>query len=156
VALRLAAPGRSAARRHAMREVAERFPGALREWEQAPVEALRQRQRDAEAALASAALPRPPWPLWIALSVRVHRELGRALRAKRLLAGRPITAERADVADRQLGIDRASLEAIARPPAGRLSQLVHVQVAEAFGIPVSTLKAQLFPAGRSPAKGDEP
>jgi len=139
-----------------MREVAARFPGALREWERAPVEALRRRRRQAEAALADTAPGRPTWPLWIALSVRVHGELTLALRAKRLLSGRAVTAELAEVAARELGVDRARLEAIARPPAGRLSQLVHCQVAEAFGIPVATLKAQLFPAGSSPARGDEP
>jgi len=139
-----------------MREVATRFPGALREWERAPVETLRRRRREAEAAVAGAGAARPLWPAWIALSVRVQEELSLALRAKRLLAGRALTAELFEVASRELGLDHARLLAIARPPGGRLSQLVYHQVAEAFGIPVSTLKAQLFPAGSSPAKGDEP
>ena len=153
-ALRRSPAGRTGERRGAMRTIAERFPGALREWDEAPLEWLVRRRAEAEAALhdlrasAGGSIGRLDGPdrLWLRLGIKVHRRLRDALAAKRLLGGRPPDDGVAEQARATLGMDRDRLEAISRPPAGRISDLVYREVAREEGISLHELKAALFPA----------
>lgn len=126
-ALDRTAPGRTAARRDAMRAVAARFPGALREWDELSQDE-RARRRDAVLSLAAdlrtrgaAALPRffAPQHDFARLGLAVHARLRVALDAKR----------RDPAAARE---------------AGRLSARVHRAVADEAGLSVEALKAALL------------
>jgi hypothetical protein len=152
-ALRRSEPGRTAARRDAMRAIADRFPAALREWDELPLEELSRRRADAEATLAAlldgadagTARLEAAERDWLRYSIAVHRRLREALRIKRWLAGRPVTDTIAADAASALDVDRAALEAIAAPPANRVSEAVYRQVAREAGVSVEALKAALFP-----------
>jgi hypothetical protein len=157
-ALRRGEPGRTVARRDAMRAIAARFPAALREWDEAPLEEIARRRAEAEATLADlvargeAALPRLSGGDrdWLRYSMSVHARL-RALRVKRWIAGRKLTPSLAEDARRALDVDRAELEAIASPPGRRVSEGVYRQVAAEHGVTVDQLKAALFPHHRGQA-----
>lgn len=118
-----------------LRDVARRWPGALRELDALPLEVLRARLD----ALAADGAPAP----WMRAQAEFHAQARGALAAKRWLGKRrevttslrasfvawagnaPERAEASAWADR--------LEAVAQPPGGRLTALVHARVAEALG-----------------------
>lgn len=82
LALSAATPGRTDARRSAMREIATRFPGALREWDQHKGPELERRRDVVAAALGEAERPGSPTPPlellevagepWLRLGLLVH------------------------------------------------------------------------------------
>jgi hypothetical protein len=166
-ALRLGEPGRTIERREAMRAIAERFPGALREWDEASLEEIQRRRTEAEFVLGamldgaeagSAGLAERDW---LRFSMLVHGRLRRALRIKRWLGGRAIDDALARDAEVLHEATRAELEAIAEPPSRRISESIYRQVAEEEGISVEALKAALFPGEtegppRSPRRPEEP
>ena len=145
--------GRTVERRDAMREIAARFPGALREWDDAPPEAISERLRAAEEALESLSVGGAEGldqffasqQTWIRWSIAVHERLRAALAVKRWLAGRAPTDALLDNAEGVLGVPRARVRAIASPPSGRVSELVYREVAAEAGVSVEALKASLFP-----------
>jgi hypothetical protein len=154
-------PGRTDERRAAMRAIADRFPGALREWDVLAPDELAHRRAEAERALttildgtggAAAALA-APHNRWLALSITLHARLREALRIKRFLAGRPARGPLLDETAAAFGVDRARVEAVARPPAGRVSELVYREVAREAGLSVDQLKAALYPPGDAPPGG---
>jgi hypothetical protein len=157
-ALRRGEPGRTTARRDAMRAIADRFPGALREWDEAPLDELVRRRREAEETLVAllsdgesglrrlAAAERD----WLRYGMEVHRRLRSALRVKRWIAGRELTDALAADAARALAVDRASIEAVVAPPARRVSEAIYRQVAAEHGVSVDELKAALFPHTPNP------
>src|SRR5579883_1601363 len=161
-ALRRGQPGRTAARRDAMRAIADRFPGALREWDEAPLDELVRRRREAEATLealvagAESALERlgAGERDWLRYSMQVHGRLREALRVKRWLAGRAPTEALAADAERALEVSRSAVEAVAAP-GGRLSETIYRQVAAEHGVTVEELKAALFPRGEDACR-EEP
>lgn len=129
-------PGRHPARRDAMRRIAERFPGALREWESLTPGELGTRRASVEALvlegdacladrLETAGLR------WLRLSILVHTRLREALVARRLSSTIPPTAV-----------------------GQRLSSRIHEEVALAEGLPVEALKSALFPSSR-PLESEE-
>ena len=165
--------GRTLARRDAMREVAARFPAALREWEQLPPRELMRRhglatsllQRltsDGSAAVAAVqgALAEEPA---LRFGASLHGHLRELLRVRRSLGpSRPAPADVdaellaacRSACDRDGGgplrhieLSAALLCEVARPRGGRLSALAYSQVAARHGVSVESIKAALFGAG---------
>ena len=96
--------------------LAAEFPGALRELQTTPLEALEARAADCERAAASD----EPWPAWMTWMVDYHRTLRRFLDDKR--AG-----------------------ARGREPGGRLVDSVLRELGARHGILSDTITATLFP-----------
>lgn len=169
--------GRTLARRDAMREVAARFPAALREWEQLPQHELERRhgiaaallQRltdDGDAAVAAVrdALAREPA---LRFGASLHGHLRELLRVRRSLGSlRPAVVDAALLAAcrsacardgegplRHIELSAALLAEVARPRGGRLSALAYSQVAAQHGVSVESIKAALFGPGER-AAGD--
>ncbi len=116
VARRAHTPGsRSEVPREALRALAARFPGALRELERLPLALITARH----AELAEVARGLAPEPLWAEAQRRYHRTLRRAL-----------------------AVNRAAPR---RSPAGRLGLWAVQQVAESLEIELGACRALLFP-----------
>jgi hypothetical protein len=138
-----------------MAELARLYPGALREIDELPLDVIHTRLEELRAALADRARALP----WMNAQSRFHRLARGALAVKRWLEGRPLTAavehafiqalpampERRDAA---LWADE--LQAIARPPRGRVMDLVYTRLARDLKIDVAEARAAVFPARRSP------
>jgi hypothetical protein len=113
------APGRSPARREAMRAVATRFPGALREWDKLPQpELLRRRNYLAELLRAAErdALAVPELraaEAWLLYTLDLHRCL------RVLLKERPLQPSQ---------------------PGRRISELAYAQVAERHHVSATAIK----------------
>lgn len=153
-------------------ELAEEFPGALRELQTLPLEVLEARA----AALAGAVGGAAPeaWMLWMC---DYHALLRAALRIKRRLRRQAslddVAAEAlaVEVASGVLGtagpapgeavgpvalgalVDRAFVRAVAHPPGGRLNQVVFERLAMLHGAPAETIAATLFARRRSRIAG---
>lgn len=141
----------------AMAALAREFPGALREIDRLPLDVLADRISAIEAALADATRVTP----WMRASWSFHRLARGALVVKRWLGSRsPPTSTRADL---EIAIASSALEhgddarawlddlgAIARPPRGRLMDLVHARVAAELGWTVDEVREAVFTA---PARG---
>lgn len=156
--LRRDEPGRTRSRRDAMRAVAARFPAALREWDELPLDEVVRRRELCErlcevaaggdeqvvrAALAEAG------HAFVRYGLALHGRLREALAVKRFLGGLSSLgsserAARLAAAALRFGRTRAELEAIAEPPRGRLTELVYAEAARAEGVPVECFKATLF------------
>jgi len=149
-------PGRTVERRDAMRAIAERFPAAMREWDEASRDELRRRRGEVERVLAilveDGARGRDelaaPANAWMRYSAQLHRRLRELLRVKRWLAGRAVDDALAAEAARAFApfaIDRALLERVASPPGGRVAAIAYAEVAARNGVTVDEMKAFLFP-----------
>jgi hypothetical protein len=122
VALARGSPGRTPARRAEMRELAARFPGALREKDQLPLHEL-ERRRDEVRALCAAAAQDPAAadralagaPAWLRYVLALHPLLLEILAVKR-----------------------------ARPHSGQATGLAYAAVAERFGVSVAEVKEALY------------
>lgn len=141
--------------RGALRALATRFPGCLRELDLLSADALLVRARSAEAAAAGAAPE--PWLLWI---WAYHRLLSAALLVKRALG--PRSRAGAAALSNDALVARASsvagwplrdgfVAAVSRPPQGRLVALVLQELATLSGVPATQLGDTLFPPRRRPA-----
>jgi hypothetical protein len=156
----------------ALRALAARFPGALRELDTLGEAALADRARACRAAAASTG-PIEPWMRWIAA---YHDLLGAALALKRAAGSRraprrdpdatpadttpagPPTAPAGTAEAGNAPLERAraaglpdgneALAAILRPPGGRLAPLVLRWVARQAGVPAAQLQRALFPPRR--------
>jgi hypothetical protein len=129
------------------RELAARFPGALWELDRLPLEEI---ERRGELLLAaSAGGTRAPWMDWLdayhalfrgALAVKAR------LRARKVLAAGE-ASELAAVASRaaRLPLDAHFVEAVARPPAGRLAAVVWGVMEARFGESSEAMRGALFP-----------
>lgn len=134
------------------RELAGEFPGALWELDRLPLEALE--LRSAALRAASEGGPRAAWMDWLfayhalfrgALAVKAR------LRARRSLhAGE--ASELAKVATRaaRLPLGPGFVEASARPPGGRLAEVVWAAMEEHFAERAEVMRGVLFPGGRTP------
>ncbi len=138
IALRRAELARSARDAIAIRELATRYPGALRELDRAPLEIL-------EARCAS--LERGPMPSWAEPTWTWHRQLRWALAVRRA-AGAERDRERARAifeGDAEaLGFTPSELETLMNPPDGRLSRWLVRRLAGLRGASAVDLEALLF------------
>lgn len=134
--------------------LASRFPGALREIDELPIDELRRRIDELTAALADASRV----TAWMTAQMRFHALTRGALCAKRWLAGRKqvdagvIAAfERASAElcwpdDARAWAD--DLARIAAPPRGRVTDLVFERIAAELSISTTEARKLVFGEGR--------
>ena len=136
--------------RPAMAALARRFPGALREIDELPIADIESRITQLSAAEHDPSGLAP----WMAAQAGFHRLARGALAVKRWLAGRTPTPE----LDRELAEALAAmperdeariwaddLDAVAKPPRGRVMDLVYARLALELGIAVSEARDAVFP-----------
>jgi hypothetical protein len=136
--------------RRAMAALARRFPGALRELDQLPMALIEARLALLDASVEHAA----PLPEWAPLQIAYHGLMRAALRIKRMVA--PLTdiasiealvssqyVPAADEPERS-AFDRAALEAIVWPQAGRLNPWVFGRVAATHGVHEDAVRSALL------------
>jgi hypothetical protein len=173
IALGQGEPGRTSARRDEMREIAARFPGALREWDELPGELAARRAVVEELRAAVASRPEAAASLiaaapgWLRYALVLHPLLGEVLAVKRWLAAEvggvcdavtpELTTAFIDWYGRRRTRVRAAqrcadwfthdrLAEVARPPGGQITRLAYAAVAAEFGVTVSAVKAALYGA----------
>jgi hypothetical protein len=146
--------------REEMAALARSFPGALREIDELPLDVIRTRIDELAAAEADASRITP----WMKAHARFHALARGALAAKRWLAGRPLTPELvesyarfvATMTDARAATDAAAwtsdLAAIAKPPRGRLMELVFARLAVELAIDVTAARG-LVVAPRASLRG---
>lgn len=113
--------------RRVFRELASRFPGALRELDRMPMATLERRAAELAEVRAGQA-PRP----WMAVVASYHELIRFALAHRGRHAASPPT-----------GGDREFLEGLARPPSGRVVPLVTSRLARVLGCEVADVIALL-------------
>jgi hypothetical protein len=135
-----------------MAELARRFPGALRECDELPIEEIDRRL----AVLQDAVAGRAPAPQWVALQVGYHGWMRAALRIKRIAAGRRATDALAVLGELARGyrpepdepplarFDESTVHAILEPDDGRLNPWVYARVAEQHGVEPDAVRQALF------------
>ena len=142
--------------RPSMVALARRYPGALREVDELPLDVIE--ARIAELALAEHDAERIA--SWMMAQAEFHRLARGALAVKRWLAGRPPTAEiEAAFAAKLRAMPEGAredamewehdLHAIAKPPRGRVMDLVYARLARTLGVDVSAARATVLPPDRS-------
>lgn len=133
--------------RETLRALATEFPGALRELDALPLNALRTRRAAVDEA------PPPPWVAWIGAYhglMRVTLALKRAVPARADLEVSRVT-ELAAAASGAWGetLDGAFVRAVQRPPQGRLGPLVFDALGARFGVTPAVIWQALFPTARA-------
>lgn len=134
--------------RAAMAELARAFPGALREIDELPIEVIRARIDELAVAENDTSSIAP----WMHAQARFHALARGALAVKRWLGARLLTPEvEASFAHALTAMgagereDAAAwseqLAAIAKPPRGRLMELVHARLAAELGLDRTSAKA---------------
>jgi hypothetical protein len=148
--------------RRSMAALAGKFPGALREIDELPLDTIRARIAALEAAETDAGLVEP----WMQAMARFHALLRGALCVKRWLAGRSevdAKVARAFVVDveslcyaddaRAWALDLARL---ASPPRGRVTELVYERVAKELAVTEEAARLLVFgPSRRARRKGGD-
>jgi hypothetical protein len=136
--------------RRAMAELASTFPGALREMDELPLSLVRTRIAELEAAEVDAERV----ATWMTAQARFHALARGALSVKRWLGGRAVApAVTEDFAASLATLPHAEdarpwgdeLAAIARPPRGRLMDLVYQRLARELGVDVPSARAAVLP-----------
>lgn len=135
--------------RPAMADLARAFPGALREIDELPLDVIRSRIDELAAAEADPARAAS----WMRAHARFHALARGALAVKRWLAGRaPTAALSAELAilapswpEREALEWTAELAAIAKPPRGRVMDLVYARLAHELAIDVSAAREAVMP-----------
>jgi len=126
--------------------LAREFPGCLAELDTLPLGAIE--ARAAALARAAAGEAAEPWMAWLA---GYHAWMRAALWLKPRLAregdGAAALAEGA-AAHAGVAVDEAFVQAVARPPAGRLVAAVLARLAAIHGVPAEAIKRAIFPASR--------
>src|SRR5687767_12529638 len=133
----------------ALRALAERFPGALRELDELSLAEIERRVGHLTALAEGGAKGAEAWvvPLWL-----YHRRLRGALAAKRWLRGRrSLTPAERHEFEGQGAFDEGEaafwgpeLERLACPPTGRVTDVVLERVAFELGLSAEALAALLF------------
>lgn len=130
-----------------LRALAREFPGALRELECLPLDAIDQRL-DAVSFASDGAEPQ----LWIPWMVAYHARMRLALAVKhRLGVDQNLDDARAArvalAVAAELGCDCGEdfVERVAQPPGGRLNALVFELLEVEFGRPAAEIESALFP-----------
>jgi hypothetical protein len=130
-----------------LRELAREFPGALRELDSLPLEEIERRLERIERAMF-----RGEAEQWMGFMHEYHRMLRAALGVKRRLGARKSVEELValeiarEVTDESgFGCDVEFVQAVARPPRGRVSVFVLRRIAVAFGTEPESIARALFP-----------
>lgn len=139
--------------RRALAELARVFPGALREIDELPIEVIRARIEALVAAESDASRVAP----WMTVIARFHALARGALAMKRWLAGRALTPEltmQLEAVITAMPVHEAlewrdDLAAVAKPPRGRVMDLVYAKLARELGIEVSAARDAVMPPRRS-------
>jgi hypothetical protein len=139
--------------RRAMAALASRFPGALREIDELPLETIALRVREIRASEAGA-----PATRWMEATHLFHVLTRGALCAKRWLAGRKEIDDDVRAAfDRDAeglcwGDDarswRADLSRLASPPRGRVTELVYERMSALLGVTSGEARTLVFGISR--------
>ena len=132
--------------RLALRDLARRFPGALREIERVPRDVLKARREALDHVVRGNDEPR-----WALAQRHFHAELRGALAVKRMLGQGLRSADelsrgiagQAFAEDAQRWLARAP--ELLEPPSGRIEPLVVAEVARALGATLPECRALLFP-----------
>lgn len=144
--------GESEDPRPRMRALSARFPGALRELDELPMEQIEQRLATLHAVLEHA----QPAPEWIGLQLAYHGWMRAALCVKRIAAGRDAVSADAVLAELAASyrsdphepsidaIDRAAIVSILDPVDGRLNPWVYARVAREYGVEPEAVSRALF------------
>ena len=145
--------------RPAMADLARRFPGALREIDELPIADIEARI----AELAAAEDDPSCVATWMTAQAAFHRLARGALAVKRWIAGRTLTPEldRAFAEAVQVMVEREEalawkddLAAIAKPPRGRVMDVVYARLAGELGVEVNAARdAVLAPCRHSLRRG---
>lgn len=140
--------------RELLRTLSRKFPGSLRELDTLGLLELQRRAKVARAAAAGGR--REPWMAWI---LAFHRLTAAALLIKRDNAarrrGRPVNerASRLQAAEvARFALEPPLVEALARPPGGRLTPVVLSELARRFAVQPRALSETLFPSRRRRAE----
>jgi len=135
-----------------MRALAARFPGALRELDELPMEEIEARLARLHDVLARA----QPAPEWVVLQLGYHGWMRAALRIKLIARRRDCTHVDAVLAELPqsyrpephdpplASLDRAAVSAILEPLDGRLNPWVYARVAAAAGVEPDVVRRALF------------
>ncbi len=139
--------------RREMAALAQRFPGALRELDELPMDQIEARlfaleQLD-DSAHAQAV------PQWVRLQIGYHGCMRAVLRIKRMAADvgddaaallHALSLQYEPAADEPplASFDRAAVDAILRPDGGRLNPWVYARVAAACGVEPDDVRRALF------------
>jgi hypothetical protein len=133
-----------------MARLAARFPGALREIDELEIDAIRRRIAELEAAFAG----RGPVQEWMEVLALFHALARGALYAKRWLAGRKrVDAALASAYERQAAefefsrdalLWAEALDRIAKPPRGRVLDLVFARLAVDLGTTQERARTLVF------------
>jgi hypothetical protein len=136
--------------RSCLRALAERFPGALRELDELPMQVIEARLSELERALDGEL----PAPAWAPLQLAFHGSLRAALRIKRLARGasdrvRLLAELRARYQPEPFepsleALGEAGLTAILSPPDGRLSRWALGFAAASEGVSERAIVEALF------------
>jgi hypothetical protein len=147
---RARARGEAVPERAVFKALADEFPGCLNELDTLLLEEI-----DARAsALAEAAAGGPTldWMAWLAgyhallraaLRIRIRTARSRALDEARAASLAEDAAQHTGAA-----IDPAFVQAVVRPPGGRINPVVFARLAALHGAPAATIKRALFPRSR--------
>lgn len=131
--------------RPAMAALARLYPGALREIDELPLDVIERRIAEVAAAELDASCIAP----WMTAQAAFHRLARGALAVKRWLAGRTPTPEideafaaaLATLPEREDALAWATdLAAVAKPPRGRVMDLVYEKLALELGVDVSAAR----------------
>lgn len=169
LALSAGEPGRTVARRNAIRLIAQRFPGAMREWDELPHAELVRRREHVAAQLAEGVLPSDDGEPWLRFAWLLHAELRALLAIRRLLIDckqdppeqlLELARERCQSAGAEGLAQRLTatlLTGIATRPGARLSELAYQAVADEHGVSVAAVKQAIFAqtSDEEPADEDE-
>jgi hypothetical protein len=135
-----------------MKALALRFPGALRELDELPMEMVELRLATLDSLVAGAEAT----PDWVRLQIDYHGLMRAALRIKRM--ARLERGDRAGAILSQLAsgcvdagdpphpvrFDRAEIEAVLKPEGGRLNPWVYARVAALHGVDAESVRRALF------------
>jgi hypothetical protein len=122
-----------------MRALAKRFPGALREIDELPLEIIQSRIATLRESDSS---PEKQPEKWVLAMLRFHVAMSDVLAIKRILGRREITPALRAAAER---VSSAwDLDRIARPPAGKLTALVFEHIAKSMGIDAEEARELVF------------
>jgi hypothetical protein len=123
-----------------MRALATRFPGALREIDELPLETIHSRIRALEAWKMKEDAPEP----WMIAMARFHAAMREVLAIKRVIGRKKLTPAIKRAATRVAPTSAWDLARVARPPNGRLTDLVFQHVAEEMELTPKRVRELVF------------